>query len=164
MDYRRYHQRGAMVFITLVTHRRAPVLLQPLVNAALRQGVAHVARAHPMQTVAYVVLPDHCHLLWQLPETDGDFSVRVRLVKHFMTRQPDLPHPIWQQRFWDHLIRDEEDFHRHLDYIHFNPVKHGHCRAAVDWRQSSFRTFLEESWYAPDWGVAADADPSQFGE
>ncbi|MGE3103830.1 MAG: transposase [Lysobacterales bacterium] len=164
MDYRRYYRAGALVFITLVTRGRAPILLAPNVLGALRRAVAQVSQKHPFRTLAYVILADHCHLLWRMPEEDGDFSLRVRLIKHFMARQSGLPRPIWQQRFWDHVIRDEQDLHRHLDYVHFNPVKHGHCPTAADWPHSSFRYYLGKQWYQPDWGAADSAEPARFGE
>lgn len=154
MDYRRFYLPGATVFLTLVTHQRQPLLLQPLVRTALRAASTHVAVRHPFKVVAFVVLPDHCHLLWRLPTDDGDFSRRVRLIKHHTARQQGLPKPLWQARFWDHLIRDEEDFRRHLDYIHFNPVKHGHATRAVDWIDSSFQRFVERGLYDADCGVS----------
>jgi len=156
MRYRRSHIPGATVFLTLVTLRRAPLLQDANVRSALRSAVAHVAARHPFRTLAFVVLPDHCHLLWQLPEHDGDFSLRVRLLKHHMSRRKELSSPIWQKRFWEHLIRDEDDLRRHLDYIHYNPVKHGHVRMAREWADSSFQHFVERGAYAKDWGIVDD--------
>ncbi len=158
MDYRRFHVPGATVFLTLVTHRRQPVLAHPSARTALRDAMKHVAARHPFKLAAFVVLPDHCHLLWHLPEDDGDFSRRVRLIKHHMARQAGLSNPLWQARFWDHLIRDETDFIRHLDYIHYNPVKHGHVERAWDWPDSSFRHFVTRGRYEPDWGVSGTLD------
>src|SRR5690606_6753254 len=88
MEYRRFHTPGALVFLTLVTHQRQGLLLEPSVRRALRAASTHVAARHPFEIVAFVVLPDHCHLLWQLPDDDGDFSRRARLIKHHMARQP----------------------------------------------------------------------------
>jgi len=164
VDYRRYHRSGALVFLTLVTRSRASVLVEPRVRDVFRSAITHVAQRHPFRTVAYAVMPDHCHLLWRMPLDDGDFSRRVRLLKHFMTRQQGVPRPLWQARFWDHMIRDESDFVRHLDYIHFNPVKHGHCAAAAEWPDSSYGHYVRKGWYAPDWGVASAQDARQFGE
>jgi putative transposase len=156
MRYRRTHVAGATVFLTLVTAQRQPVLLEATVRSALRNAVAHVSRRHPFKTIAFVVLPDHCHLLWRLPEQDGDYSLRIRLIKHHMARQDGIPRPLWQKRFWEHLIRDEDDLKRHLDYIHYNPVKHGHARVAQEWEDSSFRRFVDRGVYAQDWGVSGD--------
>ena len=158
MRYRRSHVPGALVFLTLVTQARRPLLCLPEVRAAFREAVTTVSARHPFRTVAYVVLPDHCHLLWRLPEDDGDFSRRVRLIKHRMARCPDMPKPLWQARFWDHLIRDETDLRKHMDYIHFNPVKHGHARRAVDWLDSSFHHHVARGWYSENWGVEGDLE------
>ena len=125
MRYRRLHVPNALVFLTVVTHRRAPVLVRPEVRDAFRRAFAHVAERHPVHMHAYVVLPDHCHLIWAMPPDDGDFSRRMRLLKHHMSCQPGLPRPLWQKRFWDHIIRDPADLARHMDYVHHNPVKHG---------------------------------------
>lgn len=164
MDYRRYHQSGALVFLTLVTRNRARLLTDPHIRDALRAAATHVACRHPFRTIAYVVLPEHCHLIWRMPAEDGDFSRRVRLIKHFMSRQQDMPKSMWQARFWDHLIRNEADFFRHLDYIHYNPVKHGHCDVAAQWPDSSFGHYVRKDWYTPDWGVATTDDGRDFGE
>ena len=158
MEYRRFHTPGALVFLTLVTHQRQGLLLEPSVRRALRAASTHVAARHPFEIVAFVVLPDHCHLLWQLPDDDGDFSRRVRLIKHHMARQPGLPKPLWQARFWDHRIRDDDDLQRHLDYIHFNPVKHGHAARAIDWADSSFAHFVERGFYNAGWGISGTLD------
>ena len=152
------------MFLTLVTHRRLPHLVNPNVRLAFSRAVEHVRVAHPLQTIAFAVMPDHCHLLWMLPVDDPDFSVRVRLIKHYVSRQERLPHPIWQPRFWDHLIRDESDFCRHLDYIHFNPVKHGLVRSALEWRDSSFSRWVERGCYPTDWGSTVVGDGQNYGE
>jgi putative transposase len=158
MRYRRTHLPGATVFLTLVTRDRLPRLQEAAVRTALRDAVSHVRQRHAFTILAHVVLPDHCHLLWRLPEDDGDFSLRVRLIKHHMARQPDVPAGLWQGRFWDHLIRDEADLQRHLDYIHFNPVKHGYVATAAEWPDSSFAAFVTRGMYAKDWGVDADVE------
>ena len=158
MRYRRTHLPGASVFLTLVTACRQPSLVEPAVRTALSDAVLHVRERHPFKTVAFVVLPDHCHLLWQLPEDDGDFSTRIRLIKHYMTRRDDLPRPLWQKRFWDHLIRDEDDLQQHCDYIHYNPVKHGHVQTALAWQDSSFHQFVTRGVYAADWGISTSLD------
>jgi putative transposase len=103
-------------------------------------------------------------MLWVLPEHDGDFSRRVRLIKHHMARQPGLVHPIWQARFWEHLIRDESDLHRHLDYIHYNPVKHGYVANVADWQDSSFAHLVQRGWYDAKWGSSPLDDKHEFGE
>jgi len=156
MRYKRLHVPGTMVFLTLVTANRQPILCKPDVRSVLSHAVQHVRGRHEFRMVAYVVLPDHCHMLWQLPDQDGDFSTRVRLIKHFIARHGEMPSPVWQKRFWDHLIRDEDDLKRHCDYIHYNPVKHGYVQAVREWPDSSFHRFVERGEYGLDWGSATD--------
>jgi len=158
MRYRRAYADGALVFLTLVTHGRSPWLCETPVRQALSQAAAHVRRRHPFHTVAYVVLPDHCHLLWQLPEEDSDYSLRVRLIKHFMAAQSGLPKPLWQKRFWEHQIRNEGDLDKHLDYIHFNPVRHGYVAMACEWPDSSFPHHVAKGRYDPSWGLSESLD------
>ena len=166
MRYRRHLVPGATVFLTLVTRDREPLLTRPDVRAALSEASAQVARVHPFRVRAFVVMPDHCHLLWTLPDGQGDFPLRVRLIKHRMSRRlgrsDGAPAPIWQRRFWEHTIRDEDDLRRHVDYIHFNPVKHGYVASVSDWPDSSFAEFVARGVYARDWGLA-DV-PADVGE
>jgi putative transposase len=114
-------------------------------------------------------LPDHLHCVWTLPDDDADFSTRWMIIKRVVSlacgedyRRADwlsaskLKHresTIWQRRFWEHQIRDENDFARHLDYIHFNPVKHGYGQRAVDWPHSTFHHYVRDGVYAHDWAV-----------
>lgn len=163
MDYRRAHQKGGLYFFTLVTHRRQPFFSDPGNAQALQSAFEHVQIRHPFVITAHVVLPDHVHFLMQLPETEDDFSTRIRLVKHFVTRKSSS-RPFWQNRFWEHLIRDEDDFRNHLDYIHINPVKHGWADDPAAWAHSSFAEHVEKGWYAPGWGKEALRLEGDFGE
>ena len=122
------------------------------------------------------MLPDHLHTVWRLPEDDADFGVRWSLIKRAFSR--GLPAAersaskiakrekgIWQRRFWEHQIRDEIDLQRHVDYIHFNPVKHGHAKRVVDWPHSSFHTYVERKILPWDWtGTGVNGDAGSFGE
>jgi putative transposase len=108
---------------------------------------------------AVVVMPDHLHCVWRLPEEDSDFSSRWREIKKFVTRRimPEnaaTQAQVWQPRFWEHLIRDAKDWRRHIDYIHYNPVKHGYSSAPREWQYSSFHTAVRRGWYEPNWGRA----------
>ena len=163
MDYRRARQKGGLYFLTLITHQRQPFFSNPEAVQTLKSAFEHVCVRHPFVLVAYVVLPDHVHLLMQLPETDDDFSTRVRLVKHFVSRQSPF-RPFWQNRFWEHLIRDEKNLHHHLDYIHINPVRHGYVNDPAAWTHSSFAEYAEKGWYAGEWGVQALRLEGEFGE
>jgi putative transposase len=131
------------------------------------ESVESIRRRHPFELDAYVVLPDHLHALWTLPEGDMNFSTRWRLIKESFTRAyikaQGAPYRnesrrskgeqgVWQRRFWEHVIRDDADFARHLDYIHINPVHHGLTAAARDWPHSSFWAWVERGAYDPLWG------------
>ena len=122
-----------------------------------------VRRSHPFTIDAWVVLPEHLHCVWTLPAADTDFSTRWRLIKTIFTRS--LPagerrsearlrgkeRGIWQRRFWEHAIRDDEDFAAHVDYVHFNPVKHGYVRAAAEWPHSTFKSCVRHGLYPQGW-------------
>ena len=125
---------------------------------------------------AVVVLPEHLHCIWTLPAGDADFATRWRLIKtefskmmatgekRSSSRVGKGERGIWQRRFWEHTLRDERDFSRHCDYIHFNPVKHGYVSRAADWPYSSYKKFVEAGVYPPDWGGSADEDGAGYGE
>jgi len=98
---------------------------------------------------ALVVMPDHLHTLWTLPDGDADFSTRWRLIKHYV--QVTNAEPVWQTRFWEHAIRDEDDFARHFDYIHSNPVRHGLVRTLSEWPYSTFHRCVKRQIYPADW-------------
>jgi putative transposase len=131
---------------------------------------------HPFMLDAMVVLPDHMHAIWTLPPRDADYATRWRLVKAFFSRcieagelisksrERKNERGIWQRRYWEHTLRNEHDFERHCDYIHFNPVKHGHARAAVEWPHSSFHRFVKLGIYPANWANGPESDGSDFGE
>ena len=119
----------------------------------LRSAFRSVRAARPFAIEAIVVLPDHWHCIWRLPEGDGDYSGRWREIKKFVTRRIDNGQvPVWQPRFWEHCLRDETDWRHHVDYIHYNPVKHGLVSRVRDWPYSSFRLAVRKGWYDLDWG------------
>jgi putative transposase len=157
-DYRRLYIPGGCCFFTVVTYHRLPVLAQPEHINALREAFRAVKAAHPFEVQAMVVLPDHLHCLWHLPEGDAGFSTRWRDIKNRVSRQIQTPinsrreKAVWQRRFWEHAIRDQDDWVRHVDYIHWNPVKHGYVPSPGDWPYSSFAQALRKGWYPPDWG------------
>jgi putative transposase len=143
--------------------------------ARLRRIYQAVQRRHPFETVAICILPDHIHALWALPDGDADFSTRWSLIKSGFSRGLDArarstskvakrEKGIWQRRYWEHAIRDDEDFERHVDYIHFNPVKHGHVNRIADWPHSSFHRYVERGLLAPDWAGDLRNIQGSFGE
>ena len=165
MEYRRFRLAGATYFFTVVTFERRPLFADAENVVLLRQALASVKARHPFHIDAMVLLPDHLHCLWTLPEGDDDFSSRWMLIKREFTRHCAPQHKalvsparrvkreqaVWQRRFWEHCIRNDDDFQRHCDYIHFNPVKHGHAATAAEWPHSTFSRFVERGVYSPDW-------------
>jgi putative transposase len=163
-EYRRWHEPGGTYFFTVnLADRRKHLLVEHI--AELRAAIAAVRRAHPFEIDAAVVLPDHLHMIWTLPEGDRNFSTRWRLLKARFAMAfpagPDLraslrrraEKGIWQRRFFEHLVRDEDDFAAHVDYIHYNPVKHGHVSRPVDWPHSSIHQFIEREIIDAQWGT-----------
>jgi putative transposase len=135
-----------------------------------------VRTRHAFTIEAIVVLPDHLHTIWTLPQGDADFATRWRLIKTVFSRPIEGAAPcsasrsakgersIWQRRYWEHTLRDENDFDRHCNYIHFNPVKHGHVSAVRDWPYSSFQRFVKLGRYPADWAASGSSDQEGFGE
>ena len=164
--YRRVYIPGGTFFFTVVTYNRGRFLCLPENIDLLRQAFRYVMTNHPFKIDAMVILPDHLHCIWTLPENDYDFSTRWRLIKsHFSRHQVTIKQvqvsasreqkkekAVWQHRFWEHLIRDELDYQRHIEYIHYNPVKHGLVKRPIDWEYSSFRRYVTSGIYPPDWG------------
>lgn len=166
--YRRANASGGTYFFTVVTYRRQTFLCDDDVRSALRAAIQYVREQYPFQIDAWVLLPDHLHCLWTLPADDADFSLRWSLIKRRVTRTcGDRLHnaqwisaskrkhresTLWQRRFWEHQIRDDRDYQTHMDYVHFNPVRHGYVGRVTDWPHSSFHRYVREGVYARDWG------------
>ena len=166
-NFRRYYIPNAIVFITGVTHKRIPYL-EPEDNVELFWNtLRRVQEIHPFRLLAYVVLPDHFHWLLRLTLC-GNFSQVLHSVKRNYTLNFKKAHSIttsvsvWQKRFWDHVIRDERDLNNHFDYIHWNPVKHGHVQRPEDWAQSTYLHWLERGYYELGWGHSEEP-PSIVG-
>ena len=174
MDYRRAHVPGGTYFFTVNLANRSSRLLVENVDT-LRGVVREVRQRHPFEIVAWVVLPDHIHAVWALPPDDADYSMRWLLIKAgFSRRIPKSERVsgsrmrkgergIWQRRFWEHQIRDENDLARHVDYIHINPVKHGHAIKAVDWPWSSIHRYVRSGLLGADWATDPNT-PRVIGE
>ena len=174
--YRRNHICGASYFFTVnLADRRSKLLTDNI--RELRAAFRGVRQRHPFALDAVVVLPDHLHAIWTLPDGDSDYPMRWRLIKSAFSRA--LPagekispsradkgeRGIWQRRYWEHTLRDQNDFVRHNDYIHFNPVKHGLVERVSDWPHSSFAKMVHEGIYPEDWAGDNQAPPgNSFGE
>ena len=165
-EYRRARD-GNTYFFTVVTFKRQPFLCDDEPRRVLREVIGNVRSRHPFEVKAWVLLPDHLHCIWELPDGDTDYSMRWGLIKKEFTkrmkgrietfepgasRKKKREGAVWQRRFWEHRIRDERDYMLHLDYTHYNPVKHGLVRAPGDWEHSTFHRYVEEGVYPADWG------------
>lgn len=159
-DYRRLRIGGGCYFFTVVCWRRKPVFASPEHIELLRNAFRNVMKDRPFSIDGIVVLPDHLHCIWRLPKGDDDFSGRWREIKKHVTRRitANGRQTIWQPRFWEHWIRDEDDWRRHLNYIHYNPVKHCLVGTPADWPYSSFHTAVRKGWYEPGWGSRCPED------
>jgi putative transposase len=174
-DYRRWYVPGGTFYFTVVTYARRPILTTDHGRTFLRKSIKSVRKRHPFSLVATVLLPDHWHLIMQLPSDDDRYSLRMKQIKSEFTTQwleAGLPEAkvtesqrkrgergIWQPRFWEHTVRDEDDLERCADYIHWNPRKHGLVDRVRDWRWSSFHRFVALGQYDIDWGgTAPDSD------
>lgn len=186
MNYRRAFVPGGTFFFTLVTYQRRKIFTSSGIVELLRDLFRDTQNRYPLTIISSVILPDHMHFIWSLPQNTSDYSTRWRLIKSHFTRNYSKlvgwveggssgPHPvnptpetqhsphnlsrlqkgereIWQRRFWEHVIRDEKDLTRHVEYIHYNPVKHGFVKSPIDWPYSSFKKYVQEGFYSSDWG------------
>ena len=163
-DYRRNRVPGGTYFFTVNLYDRRSDLLVTHVDI-LRESVRKIRTRTPFHIDAWVVLPNHMHCLWTLPEGDVDYSSRWQAIKMAFSRKMPAGESrsasrhgkrergIWQRRFWEHTIRDEQDYAVHIDYIHFNPVKHGLVANVADWPYSTFHRAVAEGWYPLDWAA-----------
>jgi len=164
-DYRRADLEGGCYFFTVVTYDRRAFLTEPLARRCLREAWKATRQQSCFEVIAVCLLPDHLHCVWKLPEGDGDFSLRWSRIKagftrrylaagavereQSLSRKGKRERGIWQRRFWEHQIRNATDLRRHIDYIHYNPVKHGLVVRVEDWPWSSYHRFARTCTY-PD--------------
>ena len=173
-SYRRNRVPGATYFFTVnLLDRRSRLLCDQI--DALREAVRQVRGCAPFHIDAWVVLPEHMHCVWTLPDGDTDFSSRWRAIKSAFSRSVagverrsasragKGERGIWQRRFWEHTIRDDRDYAAHVDYVHFNPVKHGLVAGAQDWPYSSFRRAVVLGVYRASW-TGGESHVLQAGE
>jgi putative transposase len=172
-QYRR--ARGSVFFFTVALADRRSNLLVSEIDR-FRHCYRATQESRPFKTIAICVLPEHLHALWEMPEHDADFAARWSLIKTGFSRglNPSRLRSaskiskrekgIWQRRYWEHAIRSDEDLARHVDYIHFNPVKHGHVTRASNWPHSSFHRYVQRGLLAADWGGDMRDVSGSFGE
>ena len=165
--YKRWYREAGTYFFTVVTYKRQRLFADQKARDILHEAIGWVQQRHPFQIVGMVLLPDHLHCLWRMPEDDGDFSRRWSMIKRRFTLSwksagrtiiPVKPNQrarrqqgIWLPRFWEHLIRDQQDMANHMDYIHFNPTKHGWVACPHLWPHSTFHRWVNEGAYREDW-------------
>jgi len=176
MRYRRDDTKGGSWFFTVNLAERNKTLLVDEIDA-LREVMKKVKQRYPFKLDAMVVLPDHIHAIWTLPTDDNDYSTRWGLIKSGFSRQmPKIERinksrvkkgerGIWQRRYWEHLIRDEQDYEKHVNYIHYNPVKHGYVKHPIDWPFSSIHEFVSKGILDSDWVYSEkEAGIKEYGE
>lgn len=167
-NYRRTKVYGASYFFTVVTYNRRKFLTDDFTRPILRDVFRQVQDELPFQTIALCLMPDHMHCIWQLPQDSNDYSKRWSMIKRIFTKQylaaggKELVQSasrenkgergVWQRRFWEHRIRDNEDMENHIHYIHHNPVKHGYVQYPDQWPYSTFQRFSQKEMYINfDW-------------
>jgi putative transposase len=167
-EYRRSRIEGGTYFFTVATYERRQILTSAETRPLLHSAWLDVCHRFPFQTIAVCLLPDHIHCIWSLPSGDANYSIRWKEIKRLFTKDY-LSHTgpgdvrndsrikrgeaaIWQRRFWEHTIRNQDDLNRYIDYIHYNPVKHGLVDRVVDWPWSSFHRYAKAGTYESDWG------------
>ncbi|MFN3397300.1 MAG: REP-associated tyrosine transposase [Sulfurimicrobium sp.] len=175
-NYTRAFTPGGTFFFTVNLADRSKSLLTGNIDK-LRASLRLVRERHPFHIDAIVVLPEHLHTIWTLPPGDTDYPTRWALIKAGFSRT--LPRVervassriakgergIWQRRYWEHQIRDEDDYARHVDYIHYNPVKHGHTKAPMAWPHSSLHRYVRDGILPVDWGANyAEGKKAEWGE
>lgn len=181
-DYRRVKIKGGTYFFTLVTYKRRKIFLSPKARRLFLEALHHERNYHWFYVLAYYILPDHIHLIWEMPKDDANYSMRIGEIKKRFSKQyiAEFGSPteksvkqierseagLWQHRFWEHYIRDENDLFHHIDYIHYNPVKHGVVKQTKDWPNSSFFDYVQAGYYDITWGQdpTTGKDPQLFGE
>ena len=163
MQYRRSDIKGASYFFSVNLNNRKTRLLVDYIEA-LRSSIIHVKQRHPFTIDAIVVMPEHLHAVFTLPHNDNNYAMRWMLIKSVFSRKipkketispsraSKRERGIWQRRYWEHLIRDEHDYQSHIDYIHYNPVKHGHASSPVDWPYSSIHQYIKNGELPKNWG------------
>jgi putative transposase len=165
-NYRRDKTPGGWYFFTLVTYHRNPVFQNESAVMIFKRALTKIRKDDPFDILAIVILPDHIHMIMRLPDDDDDYSRRISKIKRvfgdeFLKSSPIIStfsksninrreRIIWQRRFWEHKIRNQGDLRKHIDYIHYNPVKHGHVQDIMNWKWSSFPKFVKNGYYNLD--------------
>ena len=169
-----YHRNyeGEYFFFTIVTCNRVAIFDNARYRSMLAAAIRATHNDYPWEMTEIVLLPDHLHMMWKLPQDDRNYSRRISLIKRRFTKsylasggreaststskQSQRYRGVWQKKFWEHTIRDAKDFKMHLDYIHGNPVKHNLTETPGDWAWSSFHRYVRLGTYESDWQGRVD--------
>ena len=174
--FRRALVPGATYFFTVNANKRRKILTHPCLITALRAAFRSVKAQHPFEIDAFVLLPDHLHCIWTLPPGDANYSLRWNVIKRLVSQrtkallsqnlssiqQERREIGLWQRRFWEHQVRDDRDLEQHVNYIHWNPVKHGYIEQVVEWPYSSFHRYVKRGLLPRNWATG-DME-GEFGE
>jgi putative transposase len=171
-NYARVFMPGGTFFFTLVTYQRHPIFQQKQARHCLNSAFQEILQNKPFEIISIVLLPDHLHCVWTLPEGDNDFSTRWRWIKTQFTRKygkfcnderglsqsrkNKQERGFWQRRFWEHMIRDEKELAAVCNYIHYNPVKHGYVQCVHQWPHSTFHRFVAAGKVNRAWGCSCE--------
>jgi putative transposase len=163
-----------------VTHERRPIFAEPQAVRLLHAAIGRIQEKRPFALEVQVILPDHLHAIWTLPDGDCDYPTRWRQIKEAFTRAYARGHllpardasrrargeqTVWQHRYWEHLIRNDRDFGAHVEYIHFNPVRHRYVAAPRDWPHSTFGDWVARGLYDAAWGAQGPLElPAWVGQ
>ena len=175
VGYRRNFVPGGTYFFTATLKDRSSSYLIDHVDL-LHESIQTVKNKSHFDELAQVILPDHLHTIWMLPDNDANYPGRWKAIKSLFTRlliksgvslkrNARGEYPLWQKRYWEHTIKDEQDLKSHIDYIHYNPVKHNYVDNVFDWKYSSLHRYVEKGLLTKDWsGAGSDIDNMRFGE
>ena len=166
MKYRRVFNSGASYFFTVVTAQHQPIFNNEKAVHLLGDSIRHVMKSHPFTQDAFVIMPDHIHCIWSMPEGDADYPKRWRLIKSRFSKKCHLlgiENKCWQSRYWEHCLRDDKDYQQHLEYIHYNPVRHGLATSPLEWQHSSFPQYVSLGLYQHNWGSGQLKMPDSVG-
>lgn len=166
-EYIRSYTQGATYFFTLVSYNRRDIFCNEDFLQAFKNSIKQIQQQYHFEIIAWVQLPDHLHCIWKMPENDANYSMRWSQIKRLTTQAcpqyqlslNELSHSkakrhergVWQRRFFEHQIKDEADLIKHMDYLHYNPIKHGLVTRVLDWPYSSFHRCVRQGFYAEDW-------------
>lgn len=171
MKYKRYIQPGGTYFFTVVTYNRKRVFSNTNNISSFMNAINCVQNNHPFDNLAYCILPDHIHMIWKLPDNDGDYPIRWQLIKSDFSRNykniDEIPtasrirkheRMVWQRRYWEHYIRDDLDLKNHMEYVFYNPVKHRLAKSPFEWKYGNFSDYVSDGLYDQQWGLNIESN------